>query len=65
MGIEDIRFDWPEFLPGQHKKEGTAGIAFEFIAFAALVYGARWDRRRLRPIYLSLLNLLLLGRTRA
>jgi hypothetical protein len=44
MGIEDIRFDWPEFLPTQHKKEGTAGIAFEFIAFAALVYGARWDR---------------------
>jgi hypothetical protein len=43
MGIEDIGFDWPELLPAQRSKEGIAGIAFELIVYAALVYGGRRD----------------------
>jgi hypothetical protein len=41
MGTEDVRFDWPEFLPAERIKETTTEIAFELVAFAALVDGAR------------------------
>jgi hypothetical protein len=40
-GTEDITFDWAEFLPAERIKEGTTEIAFELVAFAALVDCAR------------------------
>jgi hypothetical protein len=44
MGIEDIRSDWPEFLPAKRIKEGIMEIAFELIAIAALVDSVRREK---------------------
>jgi hypothetical protein len=44
MGTEDIRSDWPEFLPAERIKEGITEIAFELIAFAALVDSVRREK---------------------
>jgi hypothetical protein len=44
MRTEDVRFDWAEFLLAERTKEGTTAIAFELIAVAALVDGARREK---------------------
>jgi hypothetical protein len=43
METKDTRLDWPEFLPAERNKDGVTLIAFELIALASLVYGARRD----------------------
>jgi hypothetical protein len=37
MGTEEIRSGWSQFMPTERINEGTTEIAFELIAFAALV----------------------------
>ena len=35
--VEEMRFDWPEFAPGERIKAGIIEIAFGLLLFAALV----------------------------
>jgi hypothetical protein len=43
MEIEDTRLDRPELLSSERNKDGVTLIAFELVALASLVYGARRD----------------------
>ena len=43
METEDTRLERPEFLPAERNKDRVELIAFELVALASLVYGARRD----------------------